>query len=121
MARLEELTSYELARLLESGVTAAVVPFGSVESHGGHLPLGSDALLADVVGAEVAARLNAVVAPSVRVGFATQHMAGLGTLTIADDTLREMAFEIGQSLFSHGFFASSWFRLTGGTSPPCRP
>lgn len=117
MARLEELTNYELARLLESGVTAAVVPFGSVESHGGHLPLGSDAFLADVVGAEVGARLNAVVAPTVRVGFANQHMAGLGTLTIADDTLRETAIEIGQSLFSHGFRCVILVSTHGGNQP----
>src|SRR3954468_12132150 len=103
MARLEELTSFELKRLLERGITCAVVPFGSVEAHGGHLPLGSDALLADVVGAEVAARLNAVVAPTVRVGYAAQHMTRTGTMTIADETLREVAFQIGQSLITHGF------------------
>jgi creatinine amidohydrolase len=120
MARLEELTSYELKLLLESGVTSAVVPFGSVEAHGGHLPLGSDALLADIVGAEVATRLNAVVAPTVRVGYAAQHMTGLGTVTIADDTLQDVAFEIGHSLFIHGFRRLILVSTHGGNQPALR-
>ena len=61
---LEELSSSELRRVVESGVVTAVVPFGSVEGHGGHLPMGSDALLADVVGEAVADRLGAVLAPT---------------------------------------------------------
>lgn len=103
MARLEELTSRELRRLLDGGVTSAVVPFGSVETHGGHLPLGCDALLADIVGAEVALRINAIVAPTVRVGDAAEHMAETGTVTIAHETLTQVAVQVGQSLFSHGF------------------
>ena len=103
MARLEELTSRELRRLLDGGVTSVVVPFGSVEAHGGHLPLGCDALLADIVGAEVALRINAILAPTVRVGYAAEHMAETGTVTIAHETLTQVAVQVGQSLFSHGF------------------
>lgn len=103
MARLEKLTSRGLRRLLDGGVTSAVVPFGSVEAHGGHLPLGCDALLADIVGAEVALRINAIVAPTVRVGHAAEHIAETGTVTITHETLTQVAVQVGQSLFSHGF------------------
>ena len=58
MVVLEELTSAELELLLVRGATTAVIPFGSVEHQGRHLPLGSDALLADVVGMAVADRLE---------------------------------------------------------------
>jgi creatinine amidohydrolase/Fe(II)-dependent formamide hydrolase-like protein len=54
MMKLEELSSSELRRVVESGVATAVVPFGSVEGHGGRLPLGGDTLLADFVGEAVA-------------------------------------------------------------------
>jgi creatinine amidohydrolase/Fe(II)-dependent formamide hydrolase-like protein len=40
MVVLEELTSAELELLLERGATTAVIPFGSVEHQGRHLPLG---------------------------------------------------------------------------------
>lgn len=78
MVVLEELTSAELELLLERGAKTAVIPFGSVEHQGRHLPLGSDALLADVVGMAVADRLDAVLAPTVRVGSAEQHVGGNG-------------------------------------------
>ena len=103
MMKLEELTSPELCRVVESGVATAVVPFGSIEAHGGHLPLGSDALLADFVGAAVAERLGAVLAPTVRVGCAEAHMQGSGTLSVPPETLRDVALHIARSLITHGF------------------
>ena len=101
--KLEELSSSELRRVAESGVATAVVPFGSVEDHGGHLPLGSDALLADFVGEAVAERLDAVLAPTVRVGCAEAHMQGSGTLSVPPETLRDVALHIARSLITHGF------------------
>jgi hypothetical protein len=35
---LERLTARQLQQLIEGGISTAVVPFGSVEHHGGHLP-----------------------------------------------------------------------------------
>ena len=89
--------------LLERGATTAVIPFGSVEHQGRHLPLGSDALLADFVGVAVADRLDAVLAPTVHVGSAEQHAGGKGTLSIPSKTLREVALNIAQCLIVHGF------------------
>jgi len=103
MVVLEELTTGKLELLLERGATTAVIPFGSVEHQGRHLPLGSDALLADVVGVAVADRLDAVLAPTVRVGSAEQHAGGKGTLTIPSETLHEVALHIARSLIAHGF------------------
>jgi creatinine amidohydrolase/Fe(II)-dependent formamide hydrolase-like protein len=49
MHELEELSARALAQLLARGVTTVVVPFGSLEDHGAHLPIGADAVLADAV------------------------------------------------------------------------
>jgi creatinine amidohydrolase len=103
MMKLEDITSSELRRVVESGVETAVIPFGSVEGHGGHLPLGADALLADFVGAAVAERLGAVLAPTVRVGCAEAHMHGSGTLSVPPETLGDVALHIARSLITHGF------------------
>ena len=100
---LEELSSSELRRVVESGVVTAVVPFGSVEGHGRHLPVGRDALLADVVGEAVAERLGAVLAPTVRVGCAEAHMQEPGTLSVSAETLCDVALHIARSLINHGF------------------
>src|SRR5207253_11140567 len=97
MAVLEDLTSLELERLLEQGAKTVVIPFGSVEHQGWHLPLGADALVADAVGAAVADRLDAVLAPTVRVGHAEEHMQGAGTLTVPPETLSDVALNIAHS------------------------
>ena len=44
---LGELTTEELATLLEGSTAVALLPIGSTEPHGPHLPLGTDALLSD--------------------------------------------------------------------------
>ena len=92
MYELEELTAPALTRLLDAGVSTAVVPFGSIEHHGGHLPIGADAVLADAVGREVARELDGVLAPTVRVGDAEQHAHLTGTMSLRADTLNECAW-----------------------------
>jgi creatinine amidohydrolase len=102
MVRLEEVSGSQLRRIITEGVGTAVVPFGSIEHQGGHLPLGSDALVADFVGLQVAERLDAVLAPTVRVGSAESHMLGPGTLSVLPETLREVALGVARSLVTHG-------------------
>jgi creatinine amidohydrolase len=117
---LEALATPTLRRLLDRGVATVIVPFGSIEQQGGHLPLGADALLADVIGREVAARVDAVLAPTVRVGCAEQHMDLTGTLTLRPATLRDVAFEIGESLAKHGFRTIALVSTHGGNATPLR-
>jgi creatinine amidohydrolase len=114
MVWLEQMTSSELNRLIQSGARTVVIPFGSVEQHGGHLPLGTDALLADVVGHAVADRLDAVLAPTIRVGCADQRMNGPGTLTMSAATLRRVAFQTARSLVLHGFRVIALVSTHGG-------
>jgi creatinine amidohydrolase/Fe(II)-dependent formamide hydrolase-like protein len=51
----------------------------------------------------VADRLDAVLAPTVRVGSAEQHVGDKGTLSVPPETLREVALHIVRSLIAHGF------------------
>ena len=103
MDELETLTAPQLRRLIDSGVSIAVVPFGSLEHQGAHLPLGADAVLADAVGREVAGQLGAVLAPTVRVGCAEQHEQLVGTMSLRAPTLTDVAVELAESLAGHGF------------------
>jgi creatinine amidohydrolase len=100
---LEALTAAELQGLIDSGVSVAVVPFGSIEHQGAHLPLGADAMLADAVGREVARRLDAVLAPTFRVGCATEHRQLAGTMTLHPESLTDVAVQAAESLARHGF------------------
>lgn len=114
MSMLEEMASWQVERLMERGTGIVVVPFGSVEYQGRHLPLGADAFVADAVGRAVADRLDAVLAPTFRVGCSDQHMHGAGTLTVPAETLRELATHVAQSLVTHGFGVLALVSTHGG-------
>jgi creatinine amidohydrolase len=101
MHELETLTAPALSRIVDGGVSIAVVPFGSIEHQDAHLPIGADALLADAVGREVARRLGAVLAPTVRVGCAEQHLQLTGTIALRAGTLTDVAVELVDSLARH--------------------
>src|SRR4030067_1031030 len=56
----------------------AVMALGSVEQHGPHLPLGTDAFAADALAEAVARRLNAVLVPMPLVGVSPYHLSWAG-------------------------------------------
>ena len=83
---IERLAQPAAARLIAaSGV--AVTAAGSVEQHGGHLPLGTDAFAAQSIAERVAARLGTVVACLGPVGVAHYHGSWPGTLSLSPSTL----------------------------------
>ena len=88
-----------------------------VEYHGGHLPLGADAFLADAVGAQVARRLGAVLAPTVRAGCSGRHGHLAGTVTLRRETLTALAIDHGRALARHGFMLIVLLSAHGGNQP----
>jgi creatinine amidohydrolase len=116
--RLEHLAAPELTRLLSQGTTTVIVPFGSIEHQGDHLAVGADTLLADAVGERVAVRLGAVLAPTVRVGFAEQHRHAAGTLSIAAGTLTALCIELAISLADSGFHVLVLLSTHAGNRAP---
>jgi mycofactocin system creatininase family protein len=79
-----------------------VVPLGSVEQHGPHLPLAADGIVAEAVVRGVVARLvergvTAVAAPPVWYGASGEHEDFPGTVSIGHDALRLLLVEYGRS------------------------
>jgi len=75
-----------------------VVPLGSTEQHGPHLPLDTDARIATEVAQRLAAtRVDLVVAPTVAIGASGEHAGFPGTLSVGTAVLEEIAVEIARS------------------------
>lgn len=75
-----------------------LVPLGSTEQHGPHLPFSTDSLVASAVAAGVAGRIEgAVAAPVLAYGASGEHADFPGTLSIGLDALHSVLVELGRS------------------------
>ncbi|HEV7470211.1 MAG TPA: mycofactocin biosynthesis peptidyl-dipeptidase MftE [Pseudonocardia sp.] len=75
-----------------------VVPVGSVEQHGPHLPLVTDVAIAEAVARRVVGDDAALVlAPALPYGAAGEHEGFTGTVSIGHEALRLLLVELGRS------------------------
>jgi creatinine amidohydrolase len=97
---LAELTQPEAERQLRRGT--AVLVTGSVEQHGGHLPLGTDAYAALTVAERVARRIDAPVLPLSPVGVAPYHLPWAGSLSLRPETFINLLVDVCDGLARAG-------------------
>ncbi|MGY1803375.1 mycofactocin biosynthesis peptidyl-dipeptidase MftE [Blastococcus sp. SYSU D00922] len=75
-----------------------VVPLGSVEQHGHHLPLGTDTSVACAVAEAAAPSLDgALLAPALAYGASGEHEGFPGTISIGTEALTGLLVEYGRS------------------------
>lgn len=84
------------------GAALVLVPVGSIEQHGPHLPLDTDTLIAEAVTRRVAdllgPGLGAVVAPPLSYGASGEHQDFAGTSSIGSDVLHHVLVELVRSM-----------------------
>lgn len=99
---LQENSWSELAEKCKA-CDVAIIPVGSVEQHGYHLPLGTDSYVAKFLGEEAAEKTGAIVTPPLWFGWCPHHMALPGTVTIRAEVLVEYLYDVMESLSIHGY------------------
>ena len=84
-----------------------LVPIGSLEQHGAHLPLGTDTITALEVSRRAAAKADVPYTPPFWAGYSPQHLrdpeSGVGTVTLRASTFCEVLYDIARSLIHHGW------------------
>ena len=79
-----------------------IVPLGSLEQHGPHLPLDTDTRIAVAVAAAAADQREGVaVAPPLAFGASGEHDAFPGTVSIGTAALTDMLVELGRDVSRH--------------------
>lgn len=103
---LAELTAVDVRRYLTRRTTI-LVPLGSTEQHGSHLPLCTDTITATAIVQRVSAELEVLHTPTVWTGYSPQHLfepgGGRGTVTLRSSTYQALLLDVGRSLVHHGF------------------
>ncbi|MBF5043669.1 creatininase family protein [Aggregicoccus sp. 17bor-14] len=104
--------SWPRVRALARGGAVALLPVGSTEAHGPHLPLAVDVLIAQAVCREVARRLEsergvqALLFPPVAYGLTDFAASFSGTVSLAADTARALLADALAGIAGHGFAAT---------------
>ena len=86
----------------ERGARIAVLPVGSFEQHGGHLPLTTDTLIACIIAKEVAETYNLLLLPPITISCSHEHAGFAGTVSISAATLHSVINDIAESLRASG-------------------
>ncbi len=92
-----EETSPQLSQLIKRK-KCVILPLGSTEQHGPHLPVGTDHLNVWAIACEVAERVDGLVLPLLPYGCSNEHFPCSGTLSLASQTLKNILKDIIESL-----------------------
>ena len=96
-----ELTQPEIAAQFKRN-SLVILPAGSVEQHGPHLPTGTDTFAASLISHRVAELMDGLVLPATPLGVTPMHMPFEGTITLTPDTYMRVVVETCGSAAEHG-------------------
>jgi creatinine amidohydrolase len=80
-----------------------ILPVGSTEQHGRHLPLSTDTLVPTELARRLGERSGVVVAPPLPYGMSLHHLGFPGSLSLRPETLAHVLRDLLCSIYRHGF------------------
>ncbi|HHY88919.1 MAG TPA: creatininase family protein [Chloroflexi bacterium] len=98
---LERMT-WPQARQAFEKTGIVVIPTGSNEQHGRHLPTGTDWMVARELARRLAERAEVIVTPVLPFGYAKYHTVFPGTLALREETLKAALIDLCDDLLKYG-------------------
>jgi creatinine amidohydrolase len=92
----------------------ALVPLGSTEQHGPHLPLATDHLIAEAFAREAAERTGFLCTPTINVGVSPHHRQFHGTMWVDAPQFRDYVESFTRNLAYHGIDRVVYVNAHGG-------
>ena len=117
--RLERLSQPEAQARLSATKLVVMAP-GSIEQHGPHLPLGTDAFAADALAVEVARKMEGTLVPLPLVGVSPYHLPWAGSLSLKPQTFIAVVEDICECLVQHGVERIVFVGWHEGNTPTLR-
>jgi creatinine amidohydrolase len=101
---LQDISWVEAEKLRDESGGVIMVPFASIEGHGHHCPLGTDAWMAQAVTERAAEAANVPFSPLIPAGVSPQHLEDRpGSLTVREHIFIEYLRDVCRSLISNGW------------------
>ena len=94
--------------------SVALVPLGSTEQHGPHLPLSTDHVIAEGLARAAAERTGFLCTPTVNVGVSEHHRQFHGTMWVSPMAFREYVESLTRNLTYHGIDRVVFVNAHGG-------
>lgn len=82
--------------------SVVLIPMGSAELEGTHLPVGVDTIAAEGLAAQLAGLPGVIIGPTIPVGYSKWFMPYPGTISLEQDTLVKLLSDYCESLIRHG-------------------
>ncbi len=98
---IEEMTTVEFSEGLRKTKTV-IVPLGSIEQHGPHLPMHTDIFHAREIARRASLLVPVFVAPPISFGVCRSTADFPGTIGIRAGTLIRLTVDVAESLYRHG-------------------
>jgi creatinine amidohydrolase len=99
MDTLPKATSPEVA---QQSPSVAVLPVGSFEQHGSHLPLSTDTIVACAIAEAVSEEYKLFLLPPITIACSHEHAGFTGTVSISAATLYQVIRDVQSSLEQQG-------------------
>ncbi len=118
--------TYELGRMSWKEVAeilpqnpVVLIPIGTVEQHGPHLPVNADNMVADFVARRAAEATGAYLAPAINYGYSALFHDFPGTISIRPETLTAVLRDVCEALLDQGFRRFIFVNNHGGNQASC--
>ncbi len=112
-----EITTTEMEEARERAAGVALIPIGSIETHGPHLPVGCDALIVGRVADLVAEEEPVMVLPTLPYTWSPQARRHPGAITIEATHLVRFMGDLCDELWRNGFTKIVLLHAHGGNVP----
>ena len=99
---LEKMNYLDVEKYLKTRDTV-VIPVGSIENHGKHMPLGTDTMIPHRIAELYSAMSDTVIAPTVNYGATADIVGFPGTISLGVEGLRALLERICDQLYDYGF------------------
>ena len=100
MVLIRDQLDPDLRKIIHKQKKPAIIPVGSIEQHGPHLPVSTDSDIVSEVAKRVSKKCNFLLLPTISYGVSFEH-APFFNLSIKEKTIENLLIDICQSLFSN--------------------